>query len=259
MGKKHNNPGPKKNYERRSLNFLQVLIEKYFDRQSHRGQAASMPPANFNEAEVYDRILHSIKRKKTGQRNRKVLLKIAASLALVLSIGFLFYASKNDLSNSLSAANLQEKEVGKGQVSKVTLEDGTKVWLNAGTKLSYPKHFASDSRKVTLIGEAYFEVLHLAKKPFIIQSGAVKTVVLGTSFNISAYPDDQKVEVTVLTGKVAVITPEKSTSKTNTVFLTPNQKITYKAAGLKTAPVKVLAKESIRWKQGKLVFKSATK
>jgi transmembrane sensor len=256
MGRKHLKFSAKRSENERSMTFLEELIVKYFDRQSENKDSSSGPSAVFNEAEVYDKILSSIKEKEAGSHNRSMVLKIAASIVLVLSIGILFYATRTDLGISFLTADLQQKEVGKGQVSMVRLEDGTKVWLNAGSKLTYPTHFDAHSRDVTLTGEAYFEVVHLDKKPFIIKSGAVKTVVLGTSFNINAYPDQQKVEVTVLTGKVAVITPEKSKSKTKTVYLTPNQKVTYKDSEQSIAPVKVVALESISWREGRLMFKS---
>jgi transmembrane sensor len=92
-----------------------------------------------------------------------------------------------------------------GQHRQVSLPDGSKVWLSPATRVSYPNHFSSTTREITLIGEAFFEVVHDVKHPFVISSGKLKTVVLGTSFNIRAYPKATSAEVTVVSGKVGVI------------------------------------------------------
>lgn len=235
---------------------MEGLIVKYFDHQSLNEDSSFMHPSSFNEDKVYDQIIRSIKNKQEGANHRRTLLKIAASIILLSSLGILLYANRGSFSKSAGTLAMVEKEVGKGKISFLRLEDGTKVWLNAGSKLIYPAHFSQETREVALTGEAYFEVAHLEKKPFIIKSGAVKTVVLGTSFNINAYPDNKKVEVTVLSGKVAVITPGKWKLYTNTVYLTPNQSVVYHNNESEIPPSKVNAEESIDWKEGKLIFKS---
>jgi transmembrane sensor len=92
--------------------------------------------------------------------------------------------------------------------TQITLPDGSKVWLNENTKISFAKKFVP--RLIRLEGEAFFEVEHLSKdQPFEILSGETKTTVLGTSFNVRAYAEEQRVEVTVETGKVAFEKMEK--------------------------------------------------
>ena len=86
----------------------------------------------------------------------------------------------------------------------VILSDGTKVWLNADSKLSYPEVFTGEDRRVTITGEAYFEVAHNAKQPFIVESESHTIEVLGTSFNINAYPEDEFITTTLVEGAVKV-------------------------------------------------------
>jgi len=92
----------------------------------------------------------------------------------------------------------------KGGVYQVQLDDGTKVWLNASSTLIYPPEFSDKERIVELIGEGYFEVTKNASKPFKVISKGQIVEVLGTSFNISAYPDDRQTTTTLVTGKVSV-------------------------------------------------------
>jgi transmembrane sensor len=102
----------------------------------------------------------------------------------------------------------------------LSLPDGTRVWLNENSEIEYPKSFSGKERTVTLKGEAFFEVKRDPSHPFVISSGAIKTTVLGTSFNIKAYGDKQP-EVNVRTGKVKV------ESSQNTVLLQRGDKAIY--------------------------------
>ena len=135
---------------------------------------------------------------------------------------------------------------------QVTLPDGTKVWLNAATKLKYPSRFASSERKVEIDGEAYFEVTKNNKQPFRVALTDGSTVtVLGTHFNVMAYTNETEKEITLLEGKVAVA---KNNSAENLVpgtqaIITTNA-IT-KRTGIDT-------EEITAWKNGLFVFHDAT-
>jgi ferric-dicitrate binding protein FerR (iron transport regulator) len=85
----------------------------------------------------------------------------------------------------------------------VELPDRSKVWLNRNSELLYPESFDGDSRTLYLKGEAFFDVAHDKNKPFIIHSGSSKTKVLGTSFNLRAYSKEDKIELTVVAGRVS--------------------------------------------------------
>lgn len=90
----------------------------------------------------------------------------------------------------------------RGGQYKVTLSDGTKVWLNAESSIIYPTNFAENERKVQLVGEAYFEVTHNPKQPFIVATKSQNIKVLGTSFNVNAYNNDTRTITTLLSGSV---------------------------------------------------------
>lgn len=135
---------------------------------------------------------------------------------------------------------------------QVTLPDGTKVWLNAATKLKYPSRFTSNERKVEIDGEAYFEVTKNDKQPFrvVLQDGSTVTV-LGTHFNVMSYNNEQEKEITLLEGKVAV------TKNKNTENLVPGTQaiITTNAITKRTG---IDTEEITAWKNGLFVFHDAS-
>jgi transmembrane sensor len=88
--------------------------------------------------------------------------------------------------------------------TKIILSDGTKIWINAASQLSFPLAFNAASREVALIGEAYFEVMRKETQPFIVTAGKVKVEVKGTHFNVRAYPNE-KIETSLSQGSVSVV------------------------------------------------------
>jgi ferric-dicitrate binding protein FerR (iron transport regulator) len=103
-----------------------------------------------------------------------------------------------------AATTLTKKTTEASEYKYLLLPDSTQVWLNASSTLEFPEHFKTGKREVTLSGEAYFDVRHAEEAPFIIHTGKISTTVLGTSFNIKAYPDRHHIIVSVSTGKVKV-------------------------------------------------------
>lgn len=91
------------------------------------------------------------------------------------------------------------------KVIHITFSDGTRVWLNAGSSITYPMVFVGQERKVTVTGEAYFDVAHHATMPFRVCKGNLEVTVLGTQFNVNAYDDEDAVKVTLLKGSVKII------------------------------------------------------
>ncbi|WP_134088668.1 FecR family protein [Olivibacter sp. XZL3] len=116
-------------------------------------------------------------------------------------------------SPDFSALKVRYSSIGVpyGKRSEVVLEDGTKVWLNAGSSLTFPEKFDNNEREVYLDGEAYFEIAKEAKRPFFVLSEVMKIQVLGTSFNLSSYADDDYTSLVLITGKVALL-PSKDNS-----------------------------------------------
>jgi transmembrane sensor len=133
----------------------------------------------------------------------------------------------------------------RGEQYQITLSDGTKVWLNASTTLTFPASFANmATRKVTVTGEAYFEVAQDAAHPFIVNTGKQEVKVLGTHFNVNSYPDEPSVKTTLLQGAVKI---------NNEKTLTPGQQaISSKDGTLKITTVS--AEAVIAWKNGYFEF-----
>ncbi len=143
--------------------------------------------------------------------------RIAASITLLAIFTFLIwqYASVKPL----EIVTLQTTT--SGNINKIILADGSLVWLKGNSTLTYPSGFSGDMRRVSLQGEALFEVAKDPKHPFIIQCGDLITTVLGTSFNIKSTKEN--IEVVVLTGKVSLTS---ATDKQGIIVL-PNQKAVY--------------------------------
>lgn len=137
---------------------------------------------------------------------------------------------------------------------QLILEDGTKVWINSDSKLIYPTRFGKTSRCVVLEGEAYFEVTKDKKRPFIVRSGETEVKVLGTEFNINAYPDNENIMTTLVNGKVAF--SQKIQKQKKEVVLVPGQQaiVNKGVAGIDVKKVNTLLYTA--WKDGRFVFEN---
>ena len=132
-----------------------------------------------------------------------------------------------------------------GQSMSVTLSDGTTVWLNSDAKLEYPSIFSRKTRRVKISGEAMFEVEHDASRPFIVETFACDAEVLGTKFNIEAYPDSETITTTLLEGSVEV----ESRLSRECIRMVPSQQLSYdiQSGEMKLSTISD-SKEPVRWK-----------
>ncbi|MBN2347331.1 MAG: FecR domain-containing protein [Bacteroidales bacterium] len=183
--------------------------------------------------------------------NLRKLLKFAAMVMLFISIGIVSYYTliKTDSTAWIKFASGNEKNV------ELLLDDGSKIWLNAGAVISHPKKFNSHSRSIILNGEALFEVAKNKNKPFIIQAGNTITQVLGTSFTINANDTSNTITLTVIDGKVAFY------NKTNTdqqVFLVKGEQGVYAAKEQQITKQKNKDRNFMAWKTSTLVFNNAS-
>lgn len=129
----------------------------------------------------------------------------------------------SDISQPDDAIGLNQMIVPYGKRSTITLCDGTKVWINSGSKLLFPASFRGNSREVSLEGEALFEVSKNPEKPFYVKTGNFKLKVYGTIFNVQAYHLEKESNVVLVEGKVSMNSNDKSSEE---VFLSPKQKAT---------------------------------
>ncbi|MGV8135828.1 MAG: FecR family protein [Mangrovibacterium sp.] len=142
-----------------------------------------------------------------------------------------------------------------GKKSVVQLSDGTMVWLNAGSQLVYPSVFLKDKREVVLIGEAYFDVAKKPAKPFVVKTSNLSVTVLGTKFDVSAYPEDEFAETVLESGSVALEVSDRNFFNRNKkVFLKPNQKGRVKRENGEMSLMEVDVSQYTSWKDGMLKF-----
>lgn len=184
-----------------------------------------------------------------ARRNKKPYWPVAASVAAILLLTGIFYTvvmAPQQVAMQTIAAQL-------GQQQKVVLPDASVVYLNSGSSISYPVAFGKKSREVILKGEAYFEVEHKEKHPFIITSDHLKTQVLGTKFVVSNYAGDTPA-VTVVSGKVKVTDKESDASQ----IITKGQRVIYNsktAALIKSNTTNT--EDYLAWKEGRIFFDHA--
>ncbi len=129
---------------------------------------------------------------------------IAASVVGIVCTLWLVLKPSAIPKKTVTLSALTKKTTDRSESKFILLEDSTRVWLNAASSLEFPDEFNSKAREVYLSGEAYFDVKHADKIPFIIHTGNVSTTVLGTAFNIKAYPGQKNIIVSVSRGKVKV-------------------------------------------------------
>lgn len=144
-------------------------------------------------------------RRLQAKQRKLFLIKIGkiAAIALVLIISTVF-VTLFYIENSTRNTAFNTLYVPAGQRAQITLQDGTTVWLNAKSTLRYPSRFAGKERKVTLTGEAYFDVAKNSRKPFLVSTQNIQLKVLGTQFNIRDYPNADRSKVSLLEGSVEI-------------------------------------------------------
>lgn len=195
--------------------------------------------------------LDDIRPPKKAKRNT-TFLKVAAVITLALVSSFALYFLRPQLDPVPATKTYRTAH---RQKSKIILPDQSVVYLNSGSTLTYPEKFKGNAREVILEGEAFFEVTHHPKMPFTVNSGELSTTVLGTSFNIKAYPGDQDIQVAVATGKVSVSRKKNEQSAKEALALVPGEIASY------NIPKGTLAKATgnvldhiASWKDGTIVL-----
>ena len=173
--------------------------------------------------------------------------KIAAVLVLAFFVSyFLIYKSQHE--ETIPPVVMQTLHVPAGQRAEITLEDGSKVWLNAQSTLVFPNHFSNKKREVQMDGEGYFEVTSNKEKPFIVKTTSFDVKVLGTTFNLMAYSGSDYFETALFEGAVEVSKP----NGTNNVILHPNERIYLENNKLFIAPI--VHMDHFLWKDGIISF-----
>lgn len=223
---KYSNPSNKMNRD---------LIYRYFRNETTQQEDMELhkwinaDPANKEQFQRYDltyaaMLMHSanIERKtprwRTAKFWRMTAVQVAAIVALAVGVNYFFFSSPiPEKSYSI--------EVPAGERIKVTLEDGTVVWLNGGTRLMHPAIFAKDTRRVRIEGEAYFEVRRDEKRPFVVETFACDLKVLGTTFNVESREQENTLQAALLTGSLKACNFRDGESRE--VLMQPNDLLSY--------------------------------
>lgn len=217
-------------------------------------QLESNSSSGYNLKPVLDRVHHRIRlneaHKPAGIHWLQAFQRVAAILIFPLLFSFLAYFYFQSKPSS-SPASYAEIQCPMGVRTKFQLPDGSTGYLNSGSSLKYPVQFNGE-RKVELIGEAFFDVVHNAEIPFHVNTKNLDIKVLGTTFNVIANDDEQTEEVVLQTGKVDV----SSLSGRQLAVLKPNEQITLDNEKQTIVKNEVEATQYTSWKEGKLVFRN---
>jgi len=193
------------------------------------------------------RLNQEVSTKPKMQLTRKLWARVV-SVAAVLLVGLLLGSALTYLIASIKGTAEQLVFITpRGEKSMVTLPDGSEVWLNANSRLVY-NSFSSDYRQVELKGEAFFKVTHNENAPFVVKTNECDIEVLGTAFNVMAYDEFGRKEITLLTGKVNVLTENAEQ------VLHPGQALILKNDQMNV--VEVTPKEASAWVENKFNFKN---
>ncbi len=205
-----------------------------------------------NQEKAWNRV-HQKTKPQPKRRILLPLLKIASVILIAYSLGILtMYFVKSNESPEKAVNHEIYVKAPKGAKSEIELSDGTKVWLNSGSEIHYPALFSQNQRNVYLVGEAYFEVEKNKKAPFLVHTDAIDVKVLGTHFNVRAYPKEDITETILLEGAVTV----NKKGSAQTIQLKPNEKATLRKGEQQLTVSKNIDTELYTvWKNKTLTFK----
>ena len=195
-----------------------------------------------------DKALKKAKGKLVRRKFKTVFLwaeRAAAIMFIPLLSAYLLQIKNTDVVE----ARMMEIRTNPGMTTAFVLPDGTNVSLNSGSVLRYPEFFSEDKREVELIGEAFFDVTKDPNKRFVVKTtGDERVEVLGTSFNMEAFPGDSILSTTLLEGKVRFV------SDTGSVQMNPGEKLVYNNKTSKAKLTKTNGEAETAWKYGKIIF-----
>jgi transmembrane sensor len=197
-----------------------------------------------------------IKHKKR-ERLINIFMRAAAILLLpVLCFGLYFSLKYQSVKTNHVFVSQAYNEVysSPDAITKIVLPDGSNVWLNHSSSLKYPASFQGDTRQVELNGEGYFEVAHNPRNPFIVQAGRFRIKAVGTAFNVMAYPDEDKVETSLINGKVELQMLDLKGNVVPMGKMNPDEFTVYNKMNNEVTTLIIGDDRNFSWKSGKLVF-----
>lgn len=229
--------------------------QKIFDESKriweNRWKPFSASEIRTDREKIKGKLIEKLSQTSKIRNSRLWFVRVAAILALPVMLGLGWY-----LGHTGNSVETQQCEVTapKGQISKCVLADGTQIWINAGSTITYDPVMHGKTREVKLDGEAYFVVSKNKHKPFIVTTEHAQIKVLGTVFDLKAYSGEDKVETTLEEGSVEF---SLIGSKTAPVELKPGEQVVYNIAKKQIEVGNVDTYLHTAWKDGKFVFKDA--
>ncbi len=205
----------------------------------------------------WDKLYNSIHDQKIHSKNKIILTVLKYAAVLLIGIIPTYWLLTQNNKKALQQSDVHQitkVETGKGERTKIILPDGTKVWINACSSLSYNKNYGGRFRIVHLKGEAYFEVAKNAKKPFIVNTMGYNIKAHGTSFDVSAYKEDNNVSAILVEGSIS-FRNEKSNDQQ---YIKPGQKIMYSKLRNKVEVENVDTITYTTWRIGEYRFDNLT-
>lgn len=169
---------------------------------------------------------------------------------LVFAYAYNKIQQTKEIQDQVANVKINEHTTGNGEIRDFYLPEGTHVWLNAGSILLYPSQFIDNKREVFLSGEAFFQVKHNHKRPFIVHTNHLVLTDVGTSFNITSYPDENHVTVTLQSGEAKV----KVHGIKNDFLLNPDEQLVYTSHNSSVNLKKVRSSDYSKWLTYKLYF-----
>lgn len=182
-------------------------------------------------------------------QNRLILWRVAATLLIAISGISVYLALQNR-----QAPDVLQAYIPTAEIRNIILPDGTEVIMNSQSTLLYPQYFTGDTRCVYLVGEADFKVKHDEAHPFIVKSADFQVTALGTEFSVTAYPEEDEVTATLITGKVLVEYNGQRRQK----ILKPNEQLAYNKRTHSGDVRRPDMQDVTAWQRGEIVFRSMT-
>jgi len=252
------------------------MVEQWFD-QVNQDQSTRVSEGEFRQelSDIKSRIDRQIAPSSPVRRMRRWYAAAAIAAVLVVTTGIIWFNQRKPVAGPIVNAQpiktpaiaLRTIKNGSVEISTprmvkdtVTLQDGSTIVLNSGSRLRYPEHFSDTERSIWLEeGEAYFDAAADPGKPFVVHTGPLTTTVLGTTFNIRTYAIENKVTVALFTGKVKVDHLNKAGNQATSLELRPSEQVSFDRRQFSIKKTSFAKPDEVAgWKKGYLVFKDAS-
>lgn len=211
--------------------------------------------SDYKVEKSYQKLHTRISKRQDSRIIIPIYVRYAAVILLLIGIpSTMFFWGRQNSGVSVTEVRYTSVVADKGQIAKVVLPDSSVVWLNSETTITYDNNFAQNNRNLSLRGQAFLEVKKNKNLPLVVASGNLQVKVLGTRFDVKAYPEDNNIKVTLESGKVELL---NSTDKSFDYKMKPGQIACYDPESNNVEIKAIKAENYTNWKDGRLVFVDA--